>query len=381
METKTRFEIMDKVFIHQTNIITPLGFSVQENFDALLRETTGISLTKLPEPIGTIPAGKIDDRLFRDFFSELNLNFSGSRIEQLMIAALAPIVNKQSVTTDALLIISTTKGNVQALEQGNIKDAFLHQTAENIRKYFGFSKKPIVISNACVSGVMALSVAKRMIQMKAASKIFIVAADEITPFVVSGFQSFQAMSDEVCKPYDENRKGINLGEAAAAVFLSADSKPEGIEIAGEANINDANHISGPSRTGEGLYLSIQKAMEEAKITSDKIDFVSAHGTATLYNDEMESIAFQRSGLDQTPVNSFKGYYGHTLGAAGLLETIISMECMKQNTYLPSFGFEILGVSQPMNIIKKIKNQPMNTVLKTASGFGGSNSAMILRKQI
>jgi len=372
---------MDKVFIHQANIITPLGFSVQENFDALLRETTGISLTKLPEPIGTIPAGKIDDRLFQNFFSELNLNFSGSRIEQLMIAALEPIVNKQSVTTDAMLIISTTKGNVQALEQGNIKDAFLHQTAENIRKYFGFSKKPIVISNACVSGVMALSVAKRMIQMKAASKVFIVAADEITPFVVSGFQSFQAMSDEVCKPYDENRKGINLGEAAAAVFISSESKSEGIEIAGEANINDANHISGPSRTGEGLYLSIQKAMEEAKITSDKIDFVSAHGTATLYNDEMESIAFQRSGLDQTPINSFKGYYGHTLGAAGLLETIISMECMKQNTYLPSFGFEILGVSQPMNIIKKIKNQPMNTVLKTASGFGGSNSAMILRKQI
>ncbi len=372
---------MKQVYIHDTHIISPLGFSVQENFDALLRGTSGVSVVKMPEPIGSIFTGKIEDEAFEKYFRMISGSFSGSRIEQLMIAALQSVIEKNPVTEDSLLIVSTTKGNIKALEQGNIGEAHLHQTAETIRNYFGFSKKPVVISNACVSGVMALSVAKRMLQMNAVSDVFVVAADELIPFIVSGFQSFQAMSDEVCRPYDKNRKGVNIGEASTAAYISSEKKDNRIEIAGEANINDANHISGPSRTGEGLFLSIQKAMNEAKVVSDDIDFISAHGTATLYNDEMESIAFHRNGLENTPVNSFKGYYGHTLGAAGLLETVLTVECMKQNIYIPSFGFETLGVSQPMNLIREVTHQPMNTALKTASGFGGSNSAVVLKKQI
>lgn len=370
---------MKQVYIHDTHIISPLGFSVQENFDALLCGASGVSVVKMPEPIGRIFAGKIDDEAFEKYFRTISGSFSGSRIEQLMIAALQSVIEKNPVREDSLLIVSTTKGNIKALEQFNITEAHLYPATQNIQRYFGFKRKPVVVSNACVSGVMALSVAKRMLQMNAVSDVFVVAADELVPFIVSGFQSFQAMSDEVCKPYDKNRKGVNIGEASAAVYISSEKKDNGIEIAGEANINDANHISGPSRTGEGLFLSIQKAMNEANVNADEIDFISAHGTATLYNDEMESIAFHRNGLENTPVNSFKGYYGHTLGAAGLLETVLTVECMKQNIYIPSFGFETLGVSQPMNLIREVTHQPMNTALKTASGFGGSNSAVVLKR--
>lgn len=370
---------MKQVYIKDTNIISPLGFSVEENFEKLLQGTTGISSVALPDPMGTIFAGKINDAVFNPFFEKIAPTYTGARIERLMIAALDSVVRNNPISPNALLIVSTTKGNIRALENGNISEADLNHSAQNVAHYFGFQRQPLIVSNACVSGVMALSIAKRFIQMHQATAVYVVAVDELTAFTVSGFQSFQAMSNEICQPFDQERKGVNLGEASVAAYLSSEKKEHSIEILGDANINDANHISGPSRTGEGLFRSITNALEEAKITADQIDFISAHGTATLYNDEMESIAFQRVGLSNTPVNSLKGYYGHTLGASGLLETVITTACMQRNVYLPSYGFSVLGVSQPMNIVTKVVHQSMNIALKTASGFGGSNSAIVLKK--
>ena len=370
---------MKQVFIQQSHIISPLGFSTDENFKALCDGRTGIQSTRFADPIGSIYSGKINEDVFESYFQTIDTKFIGPRIEQYAIAALHSLIKERGISDQTLLILSTTKGNIKALEQNALQEAHLFETASHIQQYFGFKRKPIVISNACVSGVMALSVAKRFLQMNQAEDAFVVAFDELSPFVISGFQSFQAMSNEVCQPYDQDRKGVNLGEAAVAVYLSTKQEENSVEIAGDANINDANHISGPSRTGEGLVLSIDKAMQEAKITSSMIDFVSLHGTATLYNDEMESIALQRADLLHAPVNSLKGYYGHTLGASGLLETAITIECMRKNVLLPSFGFKNLGVSQPIQVITKKQSQPIHYALKTASGFGGSNSAIVLKK--
>ena len=226
---------------------------------------------------------------------------------------------------------------------------------------------------------MALSIAKRFIEMDAFDAAYIIAVDELTPFVVSGFQSFQAMSSEPCKPYDAARTGVNLGEAAVAVYVSNQAKESSVLIAGDANINDANHISGPSRTGEGLVLSIEKAMNEAQVNSENVDYISAHGTATLFNDEMEAIAFNRTNLQKVPVNSLKGYFGHTLGASGLLESVLTIESLKQGVLIPSLGFETPGTSQSLNIITEKITKELNVALKTASGFGGSNSAMVFIK--
>ena len=115
------------------------------------------------------------------------------------------------------------------------------------------------------------------------------------------------------------------------------------------------------------------------MSRNEIDYLSAHGTATLFNDEMEAVAFNRLGLDHTPLNSLKGYFGHTLGASGLLETIIGMQSLYQNTLIASTGFENLGVSQPLNIITKTTSKELRTFLKTASGFGGCNTAALFRK--
>ena len=239
-----------------------------------------------------------------------------------------------------------------------------------------------MVSNACVSGVMAISVAKNMIQAGKYKDAFVVAGDEISEFVISGFNSFQAIGSEPCKPYDKNRNGINLGEATAAAYItSTPSENEKLKfkVLGDSAINDANHISGPSRTGDGLFASVKNAMKEANISSEQIDFISAHGTATLYNDEMEAVAFNRMDLQNVPLNSMKGYYGHCLGASGLLESIISMESALNNTLIPSKNFVEMGISQDLNIIKENKSADIKYILKTASGFGGCNAAIVLEK--
>ena len=190
------------------------------------------------------------------------------------------------------------------------------------------------------------------------------------------------MSDAPCKPYCKKRTGINIGEVAASILVTSDKillNDNAVEVLGEGSCNDANHISGPSRTGEGLYRSIQSALKQANITSRSIDYISAHGTATNYNDEMEAIAFNRHDLGEVPVNSLKGYFGHTLGASGLLETIVGMYSLKNNMLYASLGYEELGVSQPINVIEKTESKNLNIFLKTASGFGGCNTAVLFKK--
>jgi 3-oxoacyl-[acyl-carrier-protein] synthase-1 len=153
-----------------------------------------------------------------------------------------------------------------------------------------------------------------------------------------------------------------------------------IKIAGGGLSNDANHISGPSRTGMELGLAVRQALGEARKTSTAIDFISAHGTATVFNDEMEAKAFYALGMENIPLNSLKGYFGHTLGAAGVVETIMSMHSLLHNEVLASKGFDRLGVSQPINVCKEPIKMPLTTCLKTASGFGGCNAAIVLQKE-
>lgn len=367
------------VYIHDSSIISPLGFSTKANFNALLRGRSAIEKVFINDTIGSVFCGKINDDDFNSYFKTIDDRFEGTRIEKLLIAALSPIVEKNPVKDDSVLILSTTKGNIQALANNDLNGAFIDQLVQNINRYFGFKTEPIVVSNACTSGVVAISLAKRFIEMEQFTNAYVVAVDELTPFVVSGFQSFQAMSSEPCKPYDADRTGVNLGEAAVAVFVSNENRTESTQILGDANVNDANHISGPSRTGEGLFLSIERALNEAKIASKQIDYISAHGTGTLFNDEMEAVAFNRLNLQNVPTNSLKGYFGHTLGASGLLEIVITIETLKNNVLIPSFGYQQQGTTQKINIITQKEQKSLKTALKTASGFGGSNSAMILVK--
>jgi 3-oxoacyl-[acyl-carrier-protein] synthase-1 len=140
--------------------------------------------------------------------------------------------------------------------------------------------------------------------------------------------------------------------------------------------NDANHISGPSRTGEGLYIAITRTLQHNPLP---VDHVSAHGTATPYNDEMESVALARAGLLDVPVNSMKGYWGHTLGAAGVIESVAAAWSLKNHILIGTMGFQENGVSEPVRVIENTEAAAIGSCLKMASGFGGCNAALMFYK--
>ncbi|MEP7168634.1 MAG: beta-ketoacyl synthase N-terminal-like domain-containing protein, partial [Bacteroidota bacterium] len=272
------------------------------------------------------------------------------------------------------------KGNIDlldgssALKKYDENRMYLTGMLSVISNYFKCANEPVIVSNACISGLLAVLIAKRMLETGLYKHIVVAAGDIVSEFTLSGFKVFNALSNEPCKPFDAARKGINLGEAAAALMVSTEKLSNGVKIINGSSSNDANHISGPSRNGEGLFQSVMKTIKDFPV--DDIGFISAHGTATPFNDEMEAIAFSRAGLKHVPLNGLKGYFGHTLGAAGLIETIISIESLKQNMLVATKGFETPGVSEDVNIIRKTEKKTINSVLKTSSGFGGCNASVL-----
>ena len=377
---------MKAVYITADNIISPLGFDSNTNVAQILEEKSGISLHNDSTMLATpFYASIIKNKILETAFQKINhTQKKYTKLEQIMLLSLSDTLKKASfkISEKTALIISTTKGNINTLEENSSfssKRAYLPELGNEIKNFFGFKNEPIIVSNACVSGVLSVAIAKRLIQSNFYENAFVVSGDIVSKFTLSGFNSFQAISTVPCKPFSKNRKGITIGEAAASVAITSVKTKNAVQIIGDGSCNDANHISGPSRTGEGLYRSIQSAIKEAEITSTNIDYISAHGTATQFNDEMEAIAFNRSDLQNIPTNSLKGYFGHTLGASGLLEAIIGIHSMKNNTLYTSLGFDELGVSKPINIINKSAKKTINYFLKTASGFGGCNTAVLFKK--
>lgn len=375
---------MTDVFIVSDNIISPLGATSAENFAQLKKAASGVK-RHFNEDIFSqaFYASLFDDD---SFIAATGMAYT--KFEQLLIASIKDALQNTGIDgsdSKTVLIISSTKGNVNLLETEEYDEALekrisLNTSAAIVANYFNLINKPIVVCNACISGLLALITGMRVLQSGMYENAVIAGADVITKFVLSGFQSFQALSPGVCKPFDAERDGINLGEGAATIILSTNKKYQGnIQLKSGSVSNDANHISGPSRTGEELYQVIDKALKEAAVSSSEIDFISAHGTATMYNDEMEAKAIALAGLQAVPVNSLKAYFGHTLGAAGLLESVITIQSMLHNTILPSLGFENTGVTTSINVCKTVLHTPLNNCLKTASGFGGCNAALVFSK--
>ena len=377
-----------KVYITNNHIISSLGMDSETNFDNLVNGVSGIKAYQRTNG-QKYYTSLINKEKINDEFSKIQTANKYTILEKMMILSVNHILktSKVKIINKTGLIISTTKGNVDTLATNSEfyhdkKRAYLSELGNQLRNFFGFKNETIVLSNACVSGVLAISVAKHLIQSEMYDDIIVISGDLVSEFILSGFESFQAISSQPCKPYSKNRTGITIGEAIASVLVSnhiSENANEVVEVIGTASCNDANHISGPSRTGEGLVLSIQSALKEANINANQVDYISAHGTATNYNDEMESIAFDRLAMNKIPLNSLKGFYGHTLGASGLLETIIGIKSLYHSKLIATIGFDEIGVSKPLNIIEKTTNKNLNIFLKTASGFGGSNSAALFKK--
>ena len=369
------------------NIISPLGMSTAENYAAVKASRSELKrhdgLWNLLEPF---TASLMDRDAVNEIATQKGIDDRYTFFEKMIILSAAKALEQTNIDASSdkvLFVLSTTKGNVFLLDKRETgfpqERVRLGMAAKQMTDYFHNPNTPIVVSNACISGVCAQIQAMRELESGHFDYVVTVGADVQSAFIVSGFQSFKALSVDPCKPFDANRTGLNLGDAAATIiYTKKDNVTENDWVAcRDAIRNDANHISGPSRTGEGSYRALRAVIGD--VNPEKLAFINTHGTATLYNDEMESVAIERAGLAQVPVNGLKGYYGHTMGAAGILETILSMQAIDDNNILATRGFETLGVTHPL--VLSNHNQPTDkrAFIKLLSGFGGCNAALLMAK--
>ena len=389
---------MTKVFCIGCGLVTPVGNTPAQVFETVREGKSAFRMYEgWPEPYY---ASLLDREGYEgpSFFEHIALEAARAAVADAGIDVTGPRVG---------LVLSTIKGNVEKIDT---EDVSLAASAARLAQALGVQTAPVVVSNACISGLAALLQGVRMLRSGAYDHIIVVGAEVQSRFIVTGFQSLKALSMNPCKPFDAEREGLNVGEAAAAMVLTSQPVSENYfsqgfaknqfsdtstslthrdnvipseacvsywEIVDGAVRNDANHISGPSRTGEGSYNALRAVLKYVK--PEELAFVNVHGTATRYNDQMEAIALNRAGLQDVPVNALKGIFGHTMGAAGILESIVSMQACDAGVVLPTQGFAQMGVEPAVSVSALERKTDKKAFVKLLSGFGGVNGALLFRK--
>ena len=259
-------------------ILSPLGCGTFVNYEAAKKGLTSLRRYEnkwgLPE---AFVASFFDEDMFSTVCAEVGVGSDYTRFERMAIAVTAKALAQTDVdaaSPDTMFILASTKGNVHLLSREtecNVEGLSLPVTAHKIAGWFGNSRTPLVVSNACISGLHAQIEAVRMLLVKHAKTVIVIAADMLSPFIVSGFQAFKTVSDELCRPFDEERLGLNLGEAAACVLYQLKTRDEikasdWIARTGVV-FNDAFHISHPSRTAEGSRRALAGAMQGISASS------------------------------------------------------------------------------------------------------------------
>ncbi len=368
------------ISVLSTNITSPLGFTTEQNYQAVLSGSTALrryeGMWGLPEPFAA--------SLFSDE-QKAALALDGyTFFEALAIRSVREALShlRLDVTSERVVfILSTTKGNVEEL---NSPRYYPSESASIIARNIGLTTTPIVVCNACVSGLSAQLLADHLLSANLYDYAIVVGAEVQSKFIVAGFQSLKAISEEPCRPFDMERNGLNPGEAAATIVFGKPSQRlgdvrEGLywNLVDGAACNDACHLVSPSPQGAGLTAAIETAMKGRD--KKQLATICAHGTATLYNDQMESKAIEKANLSDIPLSALKGYYGHTMGAAGVLETILSMRATDDGIVLATKGFMEPGVSGKVSINGEPRPTDKTAFLKIMSGFGGCNVAALYEK--
>ena len=364
-----------------TNIVSPLGMSSQENWRAVMQGRSALRRLEnykgipLPFVASVFTPEQVEDLAIEGF----------TRFESLAIRSITEALTHTDLDVHGertIFILSTTKADVEELGFAAERDGDYHRpalSAQRIAEHVGIGGGAIVCCNACISGVSAQILADRLISAGYYDNAVVCGADLVSSFTASGFLSFKSLSNEACRPFDADRQGLNLGEAAATiVFMRADSLREGDWLfeRGEMD-NDAFHLSTPAPSGEGARKVLEAVMKERD--ASELAFVSAHGTATMFNDQMESVAIEKAGLSAVPLTALKGWFGHTLGASGVLEVIFGMMAVSESVVLPLRGFREIGVSGKVNVSSELRATDKNSFLKMISGFGGCNAAALYRR--
>ncbi len=365
------------------DMVTPYGWGIGSCWKGLLSGKTAI--------------GRLDRFETKSFLTgkaAVIPDLPNGQDESLVMQMLTPLLTQASavIPSDALLILATTTGEIEILERyvldggpdaaGSRLDYLLNKVLHLTR----VSVPGMVVSAACASSSAAIAQAAAMICSGERDCVLVVACDSVSEFVFSGFSSLMALDNNMARPFDRNRAGLSLGEAAGFMLLmsqsraSREKRPVIGEVAGWGLTSDANHMTGPSRDGSGLALAMQKAFRSADISEDTVESVAAHGTGTVYNDSMEIKAFKMVfGTRSVPVYSIKGAIGHTMGAAGLVETIVAFESLKERVVPPTVNLLEVDDEAKGWVSAEAGTLDNTVTVSTNSGFGGINSALVLKK--
>lgn len=361
------------IYIIADNITSPLGATTQENLEAVLQ---GQSALRRHEGLWGIPTAVCASLFSREQTARMARE-GLTRFEAMAVSSARKAMSRCKIDVASgrtLFVLSTTKGNIELLGTDGEKRISPAEAAEHIARALGFKDETLTVCNACISGVSAMITAERLLEAGCYENAVVTGADVACRFTVSGFQALKAVSEDACRPFDLERLGLNLGEAAATVVLSRKA-PEGapalwaLEV-GAVN-NDAHHITSPSPRAEGASAALRA------VAAEGIALINAHGTATMFNDQMESFAIAGCGFGDVPVNALKGYTGHTLGAAGILETVLTAAALERGFILPTKGYGERGVSGRIDVVSALRKTDGRRFVKMISGFGGGNAALSL----
>jgi len=386
-------------------IISAIGASVEENFNALLSGKTGISIVENIETIhkDSIKVGEIK-KSNEELLQQLQISGANDFSRTAMLGAIAA---KQAVENAGIenindyktgLISATSVGGMDMTErffynylENEENRRYIHandggNSSHNIADYLGLQGTVTTISTACSSAANAIMLGARLIKSKKLDRVIVGGTDALSKFTINGFKTLMILSDTYNTPFDNNRKGLNLGEAAAFLILESDeivqkeNKKVLAYVSGYGNANDAFHQTASSENGEGAFLAMEKALKVANLSPENIDYINSHGTATQNNDLSEGRAIERIFGKNTPeFSSTKPFTGHTLAAAAAIEAVYSVLALQNNIIFPNLNFKEKMEEFDLVPETKLKEKTLEHVLSNSFGFGGNCSTLIFSK--
>jgi len=391
-----------RVAITAAGVVSPLGFGLSETLDSLreardcITRVTRFSVADCRcKTAGQVP----DDRLLKEQH-ETNRPKRLHRASHLMIRALTEALALRPGFKPELTVIGTTSGGMSYGEDyyrslcrnGNLRHSptwVANYTAQkpviDAQEAFGISAPCQVIANACASGTNAIGHAYECVRSGRYQRVLTGGYDALSELVFVGFDSLQASTAEKCRPFDRDRTGMVLGEGAAVLTLEnldvarECGTPVLAEIIGYGISTDNFHMTQPNPSGIGARQAMERALQSARLSADKVDYINAHGTATPFNDAAEGKAVSEL-FDRVPVSSTKSMMGHSLGAAGAIEAIICLLALKHQLLPPNINFRAPDEGVDLNVVANdARPMALRTVLSNSFGFGGANASIVIQK--
>lgn len=391
------------VVVTGIGIISAIGNGTEETLTSLFNKKTGIGQIRwLETSISGIPLAEVNhstDELAEIAGIALPPGIFTRNTLLALIAAQQSVDMSECTESEIWqtgLVMATTVGGMdynekhyrsflagpEAGKDVSVLDS--SDTTEKLAARFGMRHNITTISTACSSSANAIMLASRLIRNGKMIRVLAGGSDALTRFTLNGFRGLELLSPKGCCPFDAGRDGLNIGEGAAMLMLESDQTADMSKalcrITGYANVNEAYHQTSSSPDGAGAFMAMSECLRSAGLKPEEIGYINAHGTGTEINDLAEGVAIDRLfGKKPPPVSSTKSFTGHTLGAAGAVEAVLSVLALQEQKVWPS-----LNIKEPMPEISfqpsaEILSMPLNHVMSNSFGFGGNNTSLIFSK--